>query len=132
MIESFRAWNEELGEMLPDESQSYARQVYQWLHQGQPIKIMRGLGLLDVNGKEIYDGDIVKWDDGSEGRYWRVAIVKAKQDIRFECFDSPTIKNSSAHGHTFKFGSFIYTDTENHLHVIGNIYENPELLPPAK
>ena len=114
--------------MLENDTQAFEGQVFQWLAEGQNLVILEGTGLNDVNGKEIFEGDIVKWDDCSEGKYWRVAIVVTKPDLRFECFDCPEIKNSSAHGRVFKFGSFIYTDTHNHLHVIGNRFENPELL----
>ena len=94
-----------------------------------PIKpLMQFTGLHDANGVEIYEGDIVKWDDCSKGRYWRVAIVKIDPSLNFHCFDCPKIENSSAHGHRFHYGNFIYTDTQNHLAVIGNVYQHPELL----
>ncbi len=85
-------------------------------------------GLKDSKYQEIYEGDVVKWDDQSDGKYWRVAIVKIDPDLYFHCFDCPQISNSSSHGHKFHYGNFIYKDTENHLEIIGNIHESPELL----
>lgn len=126
---SFRAWHKGANEMLRREQQGFEGDVFNWLHQGQSIIVMQGTGLKDKNGCEIYEGDIVKWDDMSGEKYWRVAQVKTKPSLSFECFDCPAIENSSAHGHSFAFGNFIYTDTENHLEIIGNIFENPELLP---
>lgn len=125
---SFRAYHKDEKIMIPNQDQGFEGDVFNWLYQGQPIEVMQGTGLNDVNGKEIFEDDIVKWDDTSNGKYWRVAIVKMNPDLRFECFDCPAIENSSAHGHSFKFGNFIYTDTQNHLHIIGNTHENPELL----
>ena len=100
----------------------------------RPQVLMQYTGLKDAIGVEIYEGDIVRWDDMSKGKYWRVAIVGMSPGfggLGFKCFDCPSIKNSSAHGHVFKYGNFAYQDTENHLTIIGNIHQNPELLEPA-
>lgn len=86
----------------------------------------------DIRGNDICEGDIVKWDDGSNGKYWRVAVVELSPALQFRCFDCPAIENSSCHGHIFKFGNFIYTDTHNHLEIIGNIYQSLELLQEPK
>jgi len=86
-------------------------------------------GLLDKNGKEIYEGDVIKWDDMSKGLYWRFAVVEMHPDILFNCKfinEVNGIKNSA--NYIFRFGNFIYKDTHNHIEIIGNIYENPNLL----
>lgn len=83
----------------------------------QQIKLMQYTGLKDKNGVEIYDGDICKTlhsafrdDDNTIG------IVEFYNG-RF----SRKIKYPS--------GQYNYHDLFNfHCEVIGNIYENPELL----
>ena len=90
---------------------------------------MQSTWLLDKNGKEIYKGDIIKRDDRSNGEYRRFAVVEFKPDIQFNCSsinEVDWIKNSS--DCVFRYGQFAYKDTENYLTVIGNIYENPELV----
>lgn len=78
---------------------------------------MQYTGLHDKNGKEIYEGDIVKRtcdligaeDDGFTG------IVKYEcAAFLLESFDG-------------KNGRYLWDDVQE-LEVVGNIYENPELL----
>lgn len=86
-------------------------------------------GLIDKKGTEIYENDIVKWDDCSNGEYWRFAVVQISPDIQFSCSlieQVGGIKNSSKH--IFRLANFAYKDTENHLEVIGNVLKNTELL----
>ena len=85
-------------------------------------------GLHDRNGKEIWEGDIVKWDDRSKGEYWRVAVVEIDPDIQFRIVKNSLHELSAREGVIFRFGSFAYQDTHHHLDVIGNIYEHTELL----
>jgi uncharacterized phage protein (TIGR01671 family) len=95
--------------------------------------IMQSTLLIDRNGKEIYEGDIVKWGmhKHSKEHYHRYAIVEINPDIKFKIIfyiDSKTKERKVTDNYKFNYGSFAYKDTENHLEVIGNIYENPELL----
>ena len=78
---------------------------------------MQFTGLKDINGIEIYDGDVIKSHFYGD-------------DAGFECVAQ--IKYSSARA-AFVFDSseqdaFVYDNESNLLEVIGNIYENPELL----
>lgn len=86
--------------------------------------LMQSTGLKDKNGKEIFEGDIVKYKAGCNTYTEEVAYDKdfggfgvrdAKADIIFtfgEVFEDEVLED-------------IYIKP---LEVIGNIYDNPELL----
>ena len=81
------------------------------------IKLMQYTGLKDRNGKEIYEGDIRKgdWVSGlQEGEYSGIQVMK--WDETNACFGWE--------------GQYIPDFIK--VEVIGNIYENPELLENNK
>ena len=122
----FRSWNCQV--MYQMKALLIDDRKYPQIKEAKDI-IMQYIGLKDKNGKEIYEGDIVRWDDKSNGVYWRVAEVLINPDIQFKIVTiNCDFVQSSREGYIFEFVNFMYKDTENHLEIIGNIYENSELL----
>jgi hypothetical protein len=72
-------------------------------HDCDATAIMQFTGLRDKNGKEIYEGDIIEYPLED---YERNVRIEVKWCDEAACFGMPTDK----------------------VEVIGNIYENPELL----
>jgi uncharacterized phage protein (TIGR01671 family) len=81
------------------------------------VKLMQHTGLEDKNRKDIYDGDIVELSKENRKLLGNIGIVKFKSG-EFS-IESPEFE----HHDDIRLRKF-YT----HLEVIGNIYENPELL----
>jgi hypothetical protein len=75
-------------------------------------------GLLDVNSKEIYEGDI--WMDITSGMFYEVCF-----DIYNAQFSSRTKKDNfpkREDGYTY------YSHCLRDIEVLGNIYDNPDLI----
>ncbi|MGJ1007346.1 YopX family protein [Enterococcus gallinarum] len=82
---------------------------------GKQAVLMQSTGLKDKNGVEIFEGDIVRWHDVVTWDY----SVTFKDGV-FCISDDP----SSNFYH-------LKEDINGKFEVIGNIYENPELLEQA-
>lgn len=79
--------------------------------------LMQFTGFSDKNGKEVYEGDYLKYSDDSDVSHHRIFWDKTNgrwDDDRLEDGDSNT--------HYYGF------DFVKDCKIIGNIYENPELL----
>jgi uncharacterized phage protein (TIGR01671 family) len=118
----FRAWNKEHGEMCYSMKTTLfeKREFYPFgievgfSHYPQEgWELMQYTGLKDKNGKEIYEGDIVR-----DSTMTYLGIIAWNTG---DCsFDVKSTKTGMHYG--------IGISRQNDLEIVGNIYENPELL----
>ena len=123
----FRAWDKEKKEMCIVTRLEFAiggdvtRGQFGWYGRGweevegtllknRRYVLMQYKGLKDKNGKEIYEGDIVQ-----QCRVWDGITVRGEVMFRRGMF-------------VVRHGEQDYLLDEGTAEVIGNIYENPELL----
>jgi len=78
------------------------------------IELMQYTGLKDENGHEIYEGDIIEFLEAESGETWTAKIVF--ENLAFKALDV----EDEAYDYDF--------DDLSDIEVIGNIYENPEIL----
>ena len=108
----FRAWDEANKEFIPWENfYCFEDVVDKALY---PVEQFTGLH--DKNGKEIYEGDVVKIPGHYSGDFWNKEEIKAVEWDGSDCPEGPGFYLSS--------GDVRWSDCE----VIGNIYQNPELI----
>lgn len=132
MIPKFRAWHktwEEMGKVKRirfDDDGNANNVLFKGKEFGVNAKIdefelMQSTGLKDKNGKEIFEGDIV-----TDGEFAR--IVQYHQTLGFYMFDeegNERFFSDSANLEDFEEDAKIVSEI---LEIIGNVYENPELL----
>jgi uncharacterized phage protein (TIGR01671 family) len=82
------------------------------------VPVMQWTGLKDINGTEIYEGDIVNLQPDQDDKIWHRVIDF--DTAAFHCRAIHTNANHPLHFHKFS--------PDRKWVVIGNIWKNPELL----
>lgn len=126
MIPRYRAWDVELKSMKEVTDIDYRLECVElsdsdgdtYIQGFSNIKLMQSTGLTDKNGKEIFEGDIL-CDEGIEQENDFVYATVSYREGMWVC-DQITSDDCGYGGALNEFS--------DDYSVIGNIYENPELL----
>ena len=89
------------------------------------LELMQYTGLKDSEGKEIYEGDIVEGNSWTCSGMGLAELVKCKWEITFEYAKWYTRLIYKKDGRDVSKPDLYFHED---LKIIGNIYENPELL----
>lgn len=155
MIQKFRAWDTTNKEMFKDtfaitesgqvvvvdQSSVFVSPDYVFVDN---LVIMQSTGLFDINGKEIFEGDILKFNDE-----WAEYCHEGYVDGSVEGINFVEVVRGEA---CFEFGKTRYPESslfirmederltfaeliksrDFEFEIVGNIYENPEILEEKK
>lgn len=92
-------------------------------NQSDPIadsKVMQFTGLKDKGGNEIFEGDIVLWKDQKDNGY-KATSIRSTCEVKFDNGNYRIGEREDAWWHDLR-------ELHEQVEIIGNIYENPNLL----
>ena len=90
---------------------------------GKSAYLMQSTGLKDKNGVEIYEGDIVRWK--------KEFISPMDMRTKHKIDGNRKVYQKESGEWVMGQGNGLHSEVEN-IEVIGNIYENPELIKEAQ
>lgn len=129
-VEGDLMWHKRFIELKPYIKSTQTGQM-EWI-EVEPSSIGMFTGLTDKNGKEIFGavgdsgGDIVFWKDSCENpNHWRYAKVDYYTPRATFCF---TIVKCGTREIGYQFGAEHSFGGYDELEIIGNAFDNPELL----
>ena len=121
MIQKFRAWDKRKNKWvdypiyIDSEGNIYWQNYERGLQEADDLIIMQYTGLKDKNGVEIYEGDLVEHDDDIGDGWETYEPAEIVFDIDYAQF-------------CFKWDVSNFLINYKNLKVIGNVYENPDLV----
>ncbi|CYZ83493.1 YopX protein [Streptococcus suis] len=121
VVPKFRAWDTFDEDMVNDIFFSWQDCGYDSLNEclsDERWKFMQFTGLVDKNGKEIWEGDVVL-----ENGWRKVAVSFGTQEIEENFGDKRIFQ-----GFNLYLGGGYPEAVMSKYEIIGNIYENPELV----
>lgn len=146
----FRAWHPKYKKMFLVKTLDFIRNVAmvddRRGYELAAIKVMQYTGLKDKNGKEIYEGDIIAGKEGTDndgqtsetfaivqplGKYSDESIDYGSEAMGFYVTGQKTYYRATGKIDRYDLGGDYGQDSVlryTQFAVIGNIYENPELL----
>ena len=133
MIPKYRAWHNELGRMMLVKIMFFFANELEELELNDSImndnipvypdeiKLMQSTGLFDKNGKDIFEGDILKvanndssWFGVVKYDHDKAMFISKEVNLKYEVPETPLYD---------LFSSYLFK-----VEVIGNIWENRDLL----
>jgi len=129
MIPRFRAWHCELGRMMSIKNMWFQDGSVEELELNDAvmndyitvypdeIELMQSTGLKDKNGKEIFEGDILFGHAGED--FWEI--------VEFDIEEGKWIRRDIWYNSKLDL-----SENNKFMEIVGNIYENPELLEGSK